>query len=32
LVGGVGALLVVAAGRKFFAQLYRVDAFGPGRK
>ena len=32
MVGGIGALLVVVFGRKFFAELYRVDTFGTGRK
>jgi MFS family permease len=27
LVGGIGALIVVLAGRKLFAQLYRVESF-----
>lgn len=32
LIGGIGALLVVIAGRKIFAELYRVDTFGPAKK
>jgi predicted MFS family arabinose efflux permease len=31
VIGGVGTLLVVLAGRKLFAELYRVDAFGSPR-
>jgi hypothetical protein len=32
LVGGGGALLVVAVGRSLFRSLYRVEAFGSGRR
>ncbi len=32
LIGGIGTLLVVLAGRKLFSELYRVDTFSPGRK
>jgi predicted MFS family arabinose efflux permease len=31
LIGGIGTLLVVLAGRKFFAELYRVDTFAQKR-
>jgi hypothetical protein len=31
LVGGVGALLVVAIGRKAFGRLYRVETFDTRR-
>jgi hypothetical protein len=27
LIGGIGALVVVAAGRKIFDQLYRVESY-----
>jgi MFS family permease len=32
MIGGIGALLVVIAGRRMFSELYRVDGFGAGRK
>jgi MFS family permease len=31
LIGGIGTLLVVLAGRKLFAELYRVDTFAQKR-
>ena len=31
LVGGIGALIVVVAGRKLFAQLYRVESLDARR-
>ncbi|HWP27867.1 MAG TPA: MFS transporter [Xanthobacteraceae bacterium] len=31
LIGGIGALIVVVAGRRIFSELYRVDSFGAGR-
>ena len=32
LIGGIGALLVVLAGRKMFSELYRVDTLEPPRR
>ena len=32
LIGGIGALLVVLAGRRFFAELYRVDTLEAPRR
>lgn len=32
MIGGIGTLLVVLAGRKIFSELYNVDAFGTKRK
>ena len=32
LVGGIGALLVVAVGRKAFSQLYNVESFDAARR
>jgi MFS family permease len=32
LIGGIGALLVVLAGRRVFAELYRVDTLEPPRR
>jgi MFS family permease len=32
LIGGVGALLVVLAGRRIFSELYRIDTLEPPRR
>jgi hypothetical protein len=32
LIGGIGALVVVVAGRRIFAELYRVDTLEPPRR
>ena len=31
MIGGIGTLLVVFIGKKYFSELYRVDTFGPMR-
>jgi hypothetical protein len=32
LIGGIGALLVVLAGRRIFSELYRIDTLEPPRR